>query len=59
MNMKLDKRIVQAVNYNVKEIIIRKDTYNNLIAETKTILKQNNVKITFDEMQKEFMCKFK
>ena len=57
--MKLDKRIVQAVNYNVKEIIIKKDTYNNLIAETKTILKQNNVKITFDEMQKEFMCKFK
>ena len=57
--MRLDKRIQQAVNYNVKEIIIRKDTYNNLIAETKTILKQNNVKITFDEMQKEFMCKFK
>lgn len=57
--MKIDKRIQQAVNYNVKEIAINKENYNKLSDETKTILKQNNVKITFDEMQKEFMCKFK
>lgn len=56
--MKIDKRIQQAIDYNVKEIIINKDTYKSLSEETKTMLKQHKVKITFDEMQKEFMCKF-
>lgn len=56
--MKLDKRIVQAVNYNVKEITINKENYDKLSDETKAILKHNDVKITFDESQKEFICKF-
>lgn len=56
--MRLDKRIVQAVNYNVKEIIINRDNYNKLTDETKSLLKLNDIKITFDENQKEFMCKF-
>ena len=56
--MKIDKRIISAINYNVKEIIISKDTYNNLDQETKTMLKQHKIKLTFDESQKEFMCKF-
>ena len=28
MNMKLDKRIIQAINYNVKEILINEEAYN-------------------------------
>ena len=56
--MRLDKRIVQAVNYNVKEIAINKENYNKLSDETKAILKHNDVKITFDDNQKEFVCKF-
>ena len=56
--MKLDKRIQQAIDYNVKEILIKKDTYKSLETETKLMLKQNKIKITFDESQKEFMCKF-
>ena len=56
--MKLDKRIQQAIDYNVKEILIKKDTYKSLETETKLMLKQHKVKITFDENQKEFMCKF-
>ena len=56
--MKIDKRIISAINYNVKEIIISKETYNNLDQETKTMLKQHKIKLIFDESQKEFMCKF-
>lgn len=56
--MKIDKRIQQAIDYNVKEILIKKDTYKSLETETKLMLKQHKVKITFDESQKEFMCKF-
>lgn len=56
--MRLDKRIVQAVNYNVKEIVINKENYNKLSDETKAILKHNDVKITFDSEQKDFICKF-
>lgn len=56
--MKIDKRIQQAINYNVKEILIKKDTYKSLETETKLMLKQHKIKITFDESQKEFMCKF-
>lgn len=56
--MKLDKRIIQAINYNVKEILINKDTYNNLTEETKKLLKLNNIKVTIDNEQKEFICKF-
>ena len=39
--MKLDKRITKAIDYNVKEILINKDTYNNLTEETKKY-KSNN-----------------
>lgn len=56
--MKIDKRIQQAIDYNVKEIIINKETYKSLSAETRTMLKQSRVKVTFDENQKGFMCKF-
>lgn len=56
--MKLDKRITKAIDYNVKEILINKDTYNNLTEETKKLLKLNNIKVTIDNEQKEFICKF-
>ena len=56
--MRLDKRIVQAVNYNVKEIVINKENYNKLSDETKSLLKLNDVKITFNSEQKDFICKF-
>lgn len=56
--MKLDKRISQSINYNVKEIIINRENYNKLTDETKSLLKLNDIKITFNENQKEFMCRF-
>lgn len=56
--MKIEKRIKQAIYYNVEEIIISKDTYKRLDEETRIMLKNHRVKITFDEKQKEFMCKF-
>lgn len=56
--MKLDKRITKAIDYNVKEILINKDTYNNLTEETKKLLKLNNIKVTIDDTQKEFICRF-
>lgn len=56
--MKIEKRIQQAIGYNVKEIIINKDRYENLDQETKSLLKMSEVKITFKEEQKDFMCKF-
>lgn len=57
--MKIDKRIQQGIQYNVKEIIIREEIYNNLEEETKAMLKLNKVKITFDENVKELEFKFK
>lgn len=56
--MKLDKRIAQAIRYNVKEVIISKEEYDKLDEETKNLLKLNDTKITYDESQKEFICKF-
>lgn len=56
--MKIDKRIRQAIDYNTKEIRISKDTYKNLDKETIETLKNHRVKITFEENQKDFMCKF-
>lgn len=56
--MGMNKRIQQAVSYNVKEITINKENYNKLSDETKAILKHNDVKITFDSEQKDFICKF-
>lgn len=56
--MKLDKRITQAINHNVKEIIISKENFNNLAEETKELLKLNNVKVTINNNQKQFICKF-
>lgn len=56
--MKLDKRIAQAIRYNVKEILISKDNFDKLEEETKNLIKLNDTKITFDEKQKEFICKF-
>lgn len=56
--MRLDKRIILAINYNVKEIIINKQDYDSLEKETKLMLKRNKIKITLDSEQKDFMCKF-
>lgn len=56
--MKLDKRIEQAISYNVKQILINNKSYKALEKETKQLLHQSNVNIIFDENQKEFMCKF-
>ena len=56
--MKLDKRISQAINYNVKEIIINAEEYNSLAEETKAAIKLNDVKVTIDNNQKQFICKF-
>ena len=57
--MKIDKRIQQAIQLNIKEIKIREEVYNNLEEETKAMLKLNKVKITFDENVKEIEFKFK
>ena len=43
--MKLDKRIQQAIRYNVKEILISKDNFDKLEEETKKVIKLNNVNI--------------
>lgn len=56
--MKLDKRITKAIDYNVREILINKKAYDNLTEETKKLLKLNNIKVTIDNTQKEFICKF-
>ena len=56
--MKLDKRITQAINYNVKEIIISEEEYNSLEEETKELIKLNDVKVTIDNNQKNFICRF-
>lgn len=56
--MKLDKRIQQAIRYDVKEILISKDNFDKLEEETKNLLKLNDTKITYDESQNEFICKF-
>ena len=57
--MKIDKRIQQSIQYNIKEIKIKEEIYNNLKDETKAMLKLNKVKITFDENVKELEFKFK
>ena len=57
--MKIDKRIQQTIQYNIKEIKIKKEIYRNLKDETKAMLKLNKVKITFDENVKELEFKFK
>ena len=56
--MKIDKRIQQAIQLNIKEIKIRKEVYNKLNEETKRLLKLNNVKITFSNDVKEFQSIF-
>ena len=56
--MKIERRIKQAIEYNVKEIIISKDTYKNLDKETRELLKSHKIKLIFEEKQKGFMCKF-
>lgn len=56
--MKIDKRIQQAMQYNIKEIKIKEEIYNNLKDETKLILRQNKVKVTFSKDIKEIEFKF-
>lgn len=57
--MKIDKRIQQAIQLNIKEIKIREEVYNNLEEETKAMLKLNEVKVTFSKDIKEMEFKFK
>ena len=57
--MKIDKRIQQAIQLNIKEIKIREEVYNNLEEETKAMLKLNKVKVTFSKDIKEMEFKFK
>lgn len=59
IKMKIDKRIQQTIQYNIKEIKIREEIYNSLEEETKAMLKLNKVKIVFDENVKELEFKFK
>lgn len=56
--MKIDKRIQQTIQYNIKEIKIKEEIYNNLKDETKLILRQNKVKVTFSKDIKEIEFKF-
>ena len=56
--MKIDKRIQQSIQYSIKEIKIREETYNNLKDETKLILRRNKVKVTFSKDIKEIEFKF-
>lgn len=56
--MKIDKRIQQAMQYNIKEIKIKEEIYNSLKDETKLILRQNKVKVTFSKDIKEIEFKF-
>lgn len=56
--MKIERRIKQAIEYNVKEIIISKDTYKDLDKETRELLKINKIKLVFEEKQKGFVCEF-
>lgn len=58
INMKLNERIEQSIDFGAKEIKIRKEIYNKLSEETKRLLKLNNVKITFDDSVKEFQSIF-
>ena len=57
--MKIDKRIQQAIQLNIKEIKIKEEVYNNLEEETKAMLKLNKVKVTFSKNIKEMEFKFK
>ena len=57
--MKIDKRIQQAIQLNIKEIKLREEVYNNLEEETKSMLKLNKVKVTFSKDIKEMEFKFK
>ena len=56
--MKIDKRIQQSIQYSIKEIKIKEEIYNNLKDETKLILRQNKVKVTFSKDIKEIEFKF-
>ena len=56
--MKIERRIKQAIEYNVKKIIISKDTYKDLDKETRELLKINKIKLIFEEKQKGLVCKF-
>ena len=56
--MKIDKRIQQSIQYSIKEIKIKEEIYNSLKDETKLILRQNKVKVTFSKDIKEIEFKF-
>lgn len=56
--MKIDKRIQQVIQLNIKEIKIREEVYNNLEEETKAMLKLNKIKIVFDKNMEKLKFKF-
>lgn len=56
--MRIDKRIEQSIQFETKEIKIRKEIYNKLNEETKRLLKLNNIKITLSNNVKEFEAIF-
>lgn len=53
-----DKKIQQIISFGIKELNISKKEYDNLKEETKKLLKLNNIKVTIDDTQKEFICRF-
>ena len=56
--MKLDRRIEQAIDFEAKEIKIRKEVYEKLREDTKRLLKLNKVRISFSNEVKEFQVVF-
>ena len=57
--MKIDKRIIQAIEeYNAKEIILRKETYELLNERTKKMIERSGTKVSFDNKAKSFRAIF-
>lgn len=57
--MKIDKRIIQAIEeYNAKEIILRKETYELLNERTKRMIERSGTKVSFDNKAKSFRAIF-
>ena len=52
--LKIDKRIEQVIEYGANKIKISEENYNNLKEETKNFIKLNDVKIIFDNKEKNF-----
>ena len=56
-----DKKIEQFIAHNVKQITISKNDYEKLKQETKNLIKLNDIKVKFEEVNKDeihIKCKF-